>query len=73
MFFFRKKEAATEAYDRENFRPVIRVSICTGEEAAGFRNLHTGKFTDIQLLRDGRDLQEFMDRYALTEEPPREY
>lgn len=73
MFFFRKKEAPTEDYDRENLRPVIRVSICTGEEVAGFRNLQTGKFTDIQLIRDRRDLQEFMDRYGLKEEPPREY
>ena len=73
MFFFRKKEKSREDYDRENLRPVIRVSICTGEEVAGFRNLHTGKFTDVQLLSDSRDLKEFMDRYGLSQEPPREY
>lgn len=60
-------------YDRENLRPVIRCSICTGEEVAGFRNLHTGKFTDDRLLRSDRDLQDFMEQYGLETEPPREY
>lgn len=73
MFFNRKKRTKPEAYDREKLRPAIRVSICTGEEVAGFRDLQTGKFHDVLLLREDADLREFMERYGLTETPPREY
>lgn len=70
-FPFHKKEKLS--YDRENLRPVISVSICTGEETAGFRDLHTGKFRAVQLIREPKDLREFMELYGLEEEPPREY
>ena len=33
------------SYDRENLRPAIRSSICSGEQVAGFKNIHTGKFS----------------------------
>lgn len=55
------------AYDRENLRPVIRSSVCTGERVAGFKNIHTGKFTEVMLLRNGGDLEEFLEIYDLTE------
>ena len=70
-FSFGKKKQLT--YDREQLRPVIRVSICTGEETAGFRDLHTGKFREVQLIRNDRDLQEFMALYGISQVPPREY
>ena len=73
MFFRKKKSVIPEDYDREHLKPVIRVSICTGEEVAGFREIATGKFKDVQLLRCQADLQEFMDRFGLTEIPPSEY
>ena len=56
------------SYDRENLRPVIRSSICTGERVAGFKNVHTGKFTEVMLLRNDRDLAEFLYIYDLSEE-----
>ena len=73
MFFRPKKKSSPLEYDRECLLPVIRCSICTGEEVAGFRNLSTGRFTDVQLIRSREDLQEFMALYGLQEEPPREY
>lgn len=69
--FFRHREH--QSYDSENLRPVIRVSICTGEETAGFKDRKSGKFHEVQLIRSVSDLQGFMDRYGLQEEPPREY
>ncbi len=74
MLFSRlKKKKPTQDYDREALRPVIRVSICTGEEVAGFRELKTGKFREVQLLREDGDLEDFMTRYGIREIPPREY
>lgn len=49
MFFKKKQEK--RSYDKENQKPVIRSSICTGEKAAGFQDIHTGKFTEIMLIR----------------------
>lgn len=63
MLFRRKPK--TCPYDRENLRPVIRASICTGEQVAGFRNIHTGKFTECLLLRTDRDLEEFLELYDI--------
>ena len=57
---FRKKKKQC-SFDRENLRRVIRSSMCTGERVAGFKNIHTGKFSEIMLLRDSRDLAEFLE------------
>lgn len=69
-----RKRVKKQTYDKENLRPVIRSSICTGEQVAGFRNLQTGKFSEVMLIRNGGDLQEFLDTYDLSEtEVGREY
>lgn len=66
MFFKKKQE--TRTYDRQTQKPVIRSSICTGEKSAGFRDLRTGKFTEIMLLRTSGDLEEFRRLYGIGEE-----
>ena len=63
---FRKKKRKA-SYDRENQRPVIRSSICTGEQVAGFQDIHTGKFHEVQLIRDDHDLAEFLELYGISE------
>lgn len=65
MFFRRKKSPA--AYDKTGKVPVIRTSICTGEQTAGFKDETTGKFYEIMLLRTDADLREFMETYSVTE------
>lgn len=62
-----KKKAAVIAYDKENLRPVIRSSICTGERVAGFKDIRTGKFKDIMLISNDRDLKSFMDAYGISD------
>ncbi len=62
------KKTQKEVYDKENLRPVIRASICTGEQVAGFKNIHTGKFTEIMLIRNTKDRMEFMQKYDISEE-----
>ena len=72
MFFRLKKRPA--AYDKTGKVPVIRTSICTGEQTAGFRDETTGKFFEIMLLRSDADLREFMETYGVAEhEIKREY
>lgn len=62
-----KKKTTVITYDRENLRPVIRSSICTGERVAGFKDIRTGKFKDIMLIRNDRDLKSFMDTYGISD------
>ena len=64
---FKAKEKKRLTYDRETQKPVIRCSICTGEQVAGFKDIHTGKFTDICLIRNETDLQEFKEMYGITD------
>ena len=55
-------------FDREHHRPVIRSSICTGEQVAGFKDLRTGRFTEIMLVRDNEDMEEFTQKYGILRE-----
>ncbi|MGN0977037.1 MAG: aspartate dehydrogenase [Faecousia sp.] len=63
---FRRKEKQG-TYDRENLKPVIRSSICTGEQTAGFKNRHTGKFSEVMLIRSSQDLEEFQRTYGISD------
>lgn len=67
--FYKKtsKKAVEHSYDKENERPVIRCSICTGEQVAGFKNIHTGKFEEVMLIKNGNDLAHFKEMYGLSE------
>lgn len=66
---FRKKQPKKAlTYDKENLRPVIKTSICTGEKVAGFVEKSGGKFQDMMLIRSDQDLEEFCRNYGLTRE-----
>lgn len=65
MFIFKKKAAHKKQYDKENLRPVLKCSICNGEQVAGFKNIHTGKFEEIMLIRSESDLDTFMKIYDI--------
>lgn len=66
---FKKSTRNTPAatYDPTTQKPILRCSICTGEQVAGFRDLQTGKFTDIMLIRNEKDLQTFKEQYGVTD------
>lgn len=70
---FGKKKPKKESYDRTREKPVIHVSICTGEKVAGFKEIQTGKFSERMLIRNQRDLDEFRERYQIEEEITKEY
>ena len=59
-----KKKNVKKSYDRECMKPVIRASICTGEQVAGFKDM---------LIKSPKDLDEFKNTYGITEEIEKEY
>ncbi len=60
------KAPEVKSYDRAHLRPVIRASICTGEQTAGFRDSRDGKFHEVMLLRTDADLEEFCRTYGIS-------
>ncbi|RKM59731.1 aspartate dehydrogenase [Butyrivibrio sp. XB500-5] len=51
---------------------MIRASICTGEQVAGFKDLVTGEFHEIMLIRDEKDVEDFKKAYGV-EKVEKEY
>ena len=51
-----KKKIVTKTYDKENKKPVIKASICNGEQVAGFKDIHTGKIEEVMLIKNQADL-----------------
>lgn len=65
--FGRRKKSTVPPYDKEGKIPVLRSSICTGEQVAGFKDPVSGKFDDLMLIRNSRDLQAFLTQYQVEE------
>ena len=68
-----KKKAVVLTYDKENKKPVIKTSICNGEQVAGFKDIHTGKIEEIMLIKNQADLDKFKEMYGIKEEIEKEY
>ena len=60
MKLFRKKSHTT--YNQATKTPVIKCSICTGEQVAGFQDNAT---KDIMLIQDASDLAHFREMYDI--------
>ena len=67
MMFGRRKRRDASPYDKTGKIPVLRSSICTGEQTAGFRDAVSGRFEELMLIRNDRDFQEFLRRYQVDE------
>jgi hypothetical protein len=67
------KKPTTLSYDRENQKPVIKASICNGEQVAGFKDIHTGKFEEVMLIKNAVDLEQFKTLYQITGKIEKEY
>ena len=68
-----KKKIVTHSYDMENKQPVIKASICNGEQVAGFKDIHTGKIEEVMLIKSPSDLEKFKIMYGINEEIIKEY
>lgn len=68
-----EKKLSKLSYDKENKKPIIRSSICNGEQVAGFKDIHNGNFEEIMLLKSQEDLDKFKTMYGILEEIEKEY
>ena len=65
--FRRKAQTSSVMYDSGTQKPVIKCSICNGEQVAGFKNKSTGEFVEVMLIRNQDDLDSFKKMYNLDE------
>ena len=72
MGFFKKK-TVMKTYDKENKKPVIKASICNGEQVAGFKDIHIGKIEEVMLIKNPADLDTFKKMYGIDDEIEKEY
>ena len=63
MKLFHKISRTT--YNQATKTPVIKCSICTGEQVAGFQDNATKAFEDIMLIQDASDLAHFREMYDI--------
>ena len=68
-----KKKTVTKLYDKENKKPVIKASICNGEQVACFKDIHTGRIEEIMLIKNRADLDEFKKMYGIEGEIEKVY
>ncbi len=54
-------------FDPDKQIAVIKCSICTGEQVAGFKSKEDGHFTEVMLIKDDKDLKKFKEIYKISE------
>lgn len=62
-----KGNAELFPYDEAKHEAVIRCSICTGEQVAGFRSRDDGNFVGVMVIRSEKDLEYFKRLYQVDE------
>ena len=69
MSLFRKRpqpaSPAAQDFPPEQYEPVLRSSICTGEKTACMRDRESGRLREVMLIRTDADLDTFCRMYGL--------
>lgn len=65
MSLFKKKSKDMPKFSTEESEPVLRCSICTGEQVLCARDRASGKIRELMLIRSYSELEEFCDHYGL--------
>lgn len=67
---FWKNKPKPSAFDADIVRPVLKCSICTGEQVACLQNKATGHVEEIMLIRNDADLARFRQLYGIAPGDP---
>lgn len=63
--FSKKEQKPAYTYDKETMKPIIKASICNGEQVAGFKEIHGSGFEEVMYIRNREDLLEFRKMYGI--------
>lgn len=65
---FGKKAAVKKLdYNPAEQKPVLKCSICNGEQVAGLKNIKTGKVEEVMVIRGEKDLETFKRMCGVTD------
>lgn len=63
---FGKKKKQTEIiYNPDTMKPVLRCSICNGEQVFGFKDTESGEFIEVALIRNTEELEKYKVLYGI--------
>ena len=62
-----KGNAELFPYDEAKHEAVIRCSICTGEQVAGFSSKKDGSFVGVMVIQSDKDLEYFKRLYRVED------
>jgi hypothetical protein len=65
LFHRKPKTPDLPTFSLDDYEPVLRCSICTGEQIACFRDRKSGDLHEIMPIRNDEELQAFCDGYGL--------
>ena len=65
MFGKKKEKTIKPLYDKEKKEPIIKASICNGEQVAGFRDIESGEFHEVCFIRNNNELEAFKREYGI--------
>ena len=69
--FGRNKKKDVPTIQLDQFEPVLRCSICSGEQVLCMKDRQTGDTHELMLIRSFADLQEFCDANGIEPESVR--
>lgn len=61
-------DRSKKSYNPDVKKPMLRTNLLNGEKVAGFYNMATDKFEEKMLVRDEKDLRNFMRMYGISDE-----
>ena len=65
--YYEQHLVETIPFDPNTQYAVIKSSICTGEQIAGFKNKENGSFTEVLLIKSDKDLEYFKRIYGIED------
>ena len=65
MFGKKKEKTIKPLYDTEKKEPIIKASICNGEQVAGFKDIESGEFHEVMYIRNNDELESFKRQYGI--------
>lgn len=63
--YYLSKLSEDVPFDKDSQTAVIKCSICTGEQVAGFKNNSDGHFTEVMVIRSEKDIELFRKIYQI--------
>ena len=69
MSIFKKKTGIDPgiAFDPSHMEAILKCNTCNSEQVLKFKDKTTGEMTEIAYIRYEDELQEYMDRYGITD------